>query len=103
MEYTLDIYSRQPEQLMELMARNCKARRLEKGYSRRTFSEMTGIPAPTLERFEKTGKISLESFCKIVVELGYFNEMSVILSKPKFTTGAELEIINRKKKRQKGR
>lgn len=42
---------------------------------------MTGIPAPTLERFEKTGKISLESFCKIVVELGYFNEMSVILSK----------------------
>ncbi len=89
MEYTLDIYSRQPEQLMELMARNCKARRLEKGYSRRTFSEMTGIPAPT--------------FCKIVVELGYFNEMSVILSKPKFTTGAELEIINRNKKRQKGR
>jgi transcriptional regulator with XRE-family HTH domain len=56
---------------MALMARNCKARRLEKGYSRRTFSEMTGIPAPTLERFEKTG--------------------------------VELEIINRNKKRQKGR
>ena len=29
MEYTLDIYSKQPEQLMQRMAQNCKARRLE--------------------------------------------------------------------------
>ena len=29
MEYTLDIYARQPERLMEMMAKNCKDRRLE--------------------------------------------------------------------------
>lgn len=103
MEYTLDIYAKQPEQLMALMAKNCKDRRLERGYSRRTLSERTGVPAPTIERFEKTGKISFESFCAIVVEFDYFREMSEIISKPKYSTGRELETINRNKKRVKGR
>ena len=103
MEYTVDIYSKQPEQLMQRMAQNCKARRLERGYSRRTLSERTGVPAPTIERFETTGKISFESFCALVVEFDYFQEMSQILSMPKYTTGSELEAINRNKKRQKGR
>lgn len=31
MEYTLDIYARQPEQLMAMMARNCRNRRIERG------------------------------------------------------------------------
>ena len=103
MEYTLDIYARQPELLMAMMAKNCKDRRLERGYSRRTLAERTGVPAPTIERFEKTGKISLESFCSIAVEFDYFQEMSEILSKPKYTTGSELETINKNKNRIKGR
>ena len=103
MEYTLDIYSKQPEQLMKKIAQNCKARRLERGYSRRTLAQKTGVPAPTIERFETTGKISFESFCAIVVEFDYFQEMSEILSKPKYSTGIELETINKTKKRVKGR
>ena len=103
MEYTLDIYSKQPEQLMQRMAQNCKARRLERGYSRRTLSERTGVPAPTIERVETTGKISFESFCALGVEFDYFQEMSQILSMPEYTTGSGLETINRNKKRQKGR
>ena len=103
MEYTLDIYAKQPEQLMRKIALNCKARRLERGYSRRTLSELTGVPAPTIERFETTGKISFESFCAIVVAFDYFYEMSEILSKPKYSTGSELEIINKNKNRLKGR
>lgn len=103
MEYTLDIYARQPEQLMAMMAKNCRERRLERGYSRRTLAERTGVPAPTIERFEKTGKISFESFCTIAVEFDYFQEMSEILSQPKYTTGSELETINKNKNRIKGR
>ena len=103
MEYTLDIYARQPERLMEMMAKNCKDRRLERGYSRRNLAERTGVPAPTIERFERTGKISLKSFCAIAVEFDYFQEMSEILSKPKYTTGSELETINTNKNRIKGR
>ncbi len=103
MEYTLDIYAKQPEALMLRMAKNCKARRLERGYSRRTLAQRTGVPAPTIERFENTGKISFESFCAIVVEFDYFQEMSEILSKAKYSTGQELAVINSNKKRLKGR
>ena len=103
MEYTLDIFAKQPEQLMAKMAKNCKDRRLEKGYSRRTLAEKTSVPAPTIERFEQTGKISFESFCALVVEFGYFDEMFEILSKAKYSTGAELETINKNKNRKKGR
>ena len=54
MEYTLDIYARQPERLMEMMAKNCKDRRLERGYSRRTLAERTGGPAPTILSFSNS-------------------------------------------------
>lgn len=103
MKYTLDIYAKQPEQLMAMMAKYCKERRLERGYSRRTLAEKTGVPAPTIERFERTGKISFESFCAIVVEFDYFQEMSEIISKPKYATGSELATINKNKNRIKGR
>lgn len=103
MQYRLDIYQRQPDMLMTRLAANCKARRLEKGYSRRHLAEVSGVPAPTLERFERTGKISLESFCRLVTEFDYYDEMEAILSKSKFTTSGELEAIQRNKDRRKGR
>ena len=40
---------------------------------------------------------------KLVVEFGWFDEMSAIMSKSKFTTGEELETINKNQGRQKGR
>ena len=51
----------------------------------------------TLEETERVAEISLESFCAIAVEFDYFQEMSEILSNPKYTTGSELETINRNK------
>jgi len=103
MKYSFDIFDKTPERLMRVLADNCKKRRLERGMSRRTMAEHTMVPAPSIERFENTGQISLESFCKIVIELDYFDEMMRILSEPKFTTGEELKIINSNLNRIKGR
>lgn len=103
MEYKLDNYARTPEALMRRLADNSRARRLEKGLSRRTLSKRTGVPAPTLERFESTGKISLESFCRLAVEFDYFDELGAVLGKSKYTTAKELAAINRNRNRQKGR
>ena len=103
MEYRLDNYSHNPQMLLDRMAQNCRARRLEKGYSRKTLSDLTGIPAPTLERFERTGKISLEAFCQIVIQFDYFDEMATILNHTKYTNSQELETINRNQNRKNGR
>ncbi len=103
MQYRLDNYKRNPQLLMNRLAQNCKARRLEKGYSRNTLAKNIGVPAPTIARFEQTGKISLESFCRIAIEFDYFDEMTAILGHTKYSTSAELETINRNKDRRKGR
>lgn len=103
MEYSFDIFEKNHERLAIILAENCRKRRLDRGMSRRSLSEATAIPEPTLERFETKGKISLESFLKLVVEFDWFDEMSAIMSKSKFTTGKELETINKNQGRQKGR
>lgn len=103
MRYSFDIFDKTPERLATILAENCRKRRLDKGLSRRSLSEITGIPEATLERFETKGKISLESFLKLVVEFDWFDEMGAIMSKSKFTTGEELEIINRNQRKQRGR
>lgn len=103
MQYRLDNYSRNPQILIKRLADNCKTRRLDKGYSRKTLSDITGIPAPTIERFERTGKISLESFCRIVIEFDYFEEMGNIMNRTKYSTSAELETITRNRNRKNGR
>ena len=89
--------------MLDRLAANCKARRLEKGYSRRTLSDLTGIPAPTIERFERTGKISLESFCQIAILFDYFDEVAALLNHTKYSTSKELETINRNHNRKNGR
>ena len=88
---------------MMRLAGNCKARRLEKGYSRRTLSELTGIPAPTIERFERTGRISIESFCRLAIAFDYFDELGAIMGRTKYATSQELESIYRNLNRKKGR
>ena len=88
---------------MERLARNSKARRLEKGYSRRTLASLTGVPAPTIEHFERTGRISLESFCRLAVEFDYFEELGAIMGRTKYSTSSELEQINRNLSRKNGR
>jgi len=88
---------------LDRMAQNCRARRLEKGYSRKTLSELTGIPAPTIERFERTGKVSLEAFCRLVIEFDYFDEMAALLNHTKYSTSRELEAINKNLNRKNGR
>lgn len=103
MEYRLDNYSRDPQLLMMRLAGNCKARRLEKGYSRRTLSELTGIPAPTIEHFENTGKISLESFCRLAIEFDFFDELGAVMGRTKYSSARELEEINRNQYRKNGR
>ena len=103
MEYSFDIFDKNPERLAKILAENCRKRRLDKGLRRRSLSEITGIPEPTLERFETKRKISLEALLKLVVEFDWFDEMSAIMSKSKYTTGEELEVINKNRGRQKGR
>ncbi len=103
MQYNYNIFTQSPEAATRKLSAYCRKRRLEKGWSRRTLSEQSGVPAPTISKFETTGKISLGSFSAIASALGYFDELTSVMSEPKYSTAQELETINANRHRTKGR
>lgn len=91
-----------PEELCEILARNTKRRRLEQNLSRKALSEYSGVPAPTIAKWEQQHTISLHAYVAIVKALGYTDEVKKLLSESRYSTMEELEEINRNKNRQRG-
>ncbi len=91
------------EELLQILARNMKKRRLEKNYSRKLLSEMSGVPLATIVKFENVHKISLESYVALCKALGYTEEIKALLGEPKYSTMQELDTINQNRNRKRGR
>ncbi|PXV58800.1 helix-turn-helix protein [Dysgonomonas alginatilytica] len=88
--------------IQKILAQNLQKRRLEKGFSRNTLSEISGIPAPTIAKFEQKFVISLTSYIALAKALGYTKEIKELLSQPLYDTMEELEMINKNKERKRG-
>jgi transcriptional regulator with XRE-family HTH domain len=99
--YNFDIEG--TEELLAILAQNVQKRRLEKGLSRNALAGLSGVPAPTIAKFEQKHAISMASFVAIAKALGYANAIRELLAEPLFSTMEELEMINKNKNRKKGR
>lgn len=103
MEFNKYVFDPYPlEVTMRHLAENIKARRLEKKFSTKTLSQMSGVPASTIQHFELKHSISLESFVKIAKALGYSEEIMQLFAEPKYDTMEELLEINKNSKRKRG-
>lgn len=101
--YNKYIFDPYPIQLtMQRLAENLRTRRLEKKLSTKSLSEMSGVPAATIQRFELKHAISLESYVKLAKALGYSEEIMQLLAEPKYDTMEELLEINRNRNRKRG-
>lgn len=58
--YNFDV--ERPEELLAILAQNLQKRRLEKGLSREALTELSGVPTPTIAKFEQKHTISLASY-----------------------------------------
>ncbi len=99
--YTFDLDT--VADLMAELAKRVQRRRLEKALSREALSAMSGVPAPTIAKFEQKHTISLASFVAIAKALGYTDEVKKLLDQPKFNTMDELEEIRKNKNRVRGK
>ncbi len=59
-----------PSKAQKKLAENVRLRRLQMELTQEGLSERSGVPLPTLRKFEQKGSISLESFLKIQMVLG---------------------------------
>ena len=90
-------------ELMQQLAERLKARRLEKGVSRQALAEMSGVPAPTIARFEQQYAISMRQYIDLAIALGYAEQLQVLMREPIYKTMEELETIQNNKNRKRGR
>ena len=68
------------EDLAQRLAENVKRRRLEKGLSRSALSMMSGVPVPTIAKFEQHHNISLMGFLSLAKALGYTDALKSLLA-----------------------
>ncbi len=99
--YDFDLES--VEELLDVMATNLKRRRLEKGLSREVLSLKSGVPVPTIAKFERCHQISLSSYVALCKAMGYKNSVKSLMDKPLYSTIEELDLINSNKNRKRGR
>lgn len=99
--YNFDIDT--PDELLVILAQNLQKRRLEKGLSREALTQLSGVPTPTIAKFEQKHTISLVSYVALAKALGYSKAVKELLSEPLYNTMEELDMINKNKNRKKGR
>lgn len=89
--------------LMQQLAQRLQKRRLEKGLSRQALSDLSGVPAPTITRFEQHYAISMRQYLDLALTLGYLEEVASLMDEPKYKTMDELETIRNNQNRKRGR
>ena len=90
-------------EMIRQLAERLKIRRLEKGLSRQALAKISGVPAPTIARFEQQNAISMRQYINLAIALGYADQLQVLMEEPIYKTMAELETIKQNQHRQRGR
>ena len=93
-----------PIEAKKMLANQAKETRLARGWKRETLSQHTGIPVPTIKRYETTGEISLRQFLKLVFILGDLDKLKEVFKpeEPFYTSLDEIPQTKEKPKRQRG-
>ena len=87
---------------MGQLAQRLQSRRLEKGLSRQALAELSGVPAPTIARFEQHHAISMRQYLDLAIALGYVEPLKELMREPIYKTMEELETIRQNKNRKRG-
>ncbi len=77
---------------MEKVARNVRAHRLLRDLTQAGLADRADVPIATLKKFERTGRISLESFLKLEMALGNL-DLIVEATKPKEPEFASIDEV----------
>lgn len=86
------------------LAENVRLRRLSMDLTQEGLSKRSGVPLPTLRKFEQKGSISLESFLKLQMVVGGLDAILDALDVPEQSFSSIDEVLedNNKPTRQRG-
>jgi len=79
-----------PEQIARQLAERVRAERLRREWKQETLAERSGVSLPTIRRYERTGRTSLENMLKLCHALGRLDEFADLLKPPPASSLDEL-------------
>lgn len=80
-----------PSDVARQLAEHVRAERLRRGWKQSTLADRSGVSLPTIRRYERTGRTSVENLLRLCHALGRLDEFAELLRPPVATSLAELE------------
>ena len=99
----MSLFLATPQEMAEHIAKLAQAKRLSLNLSQRTLSEQSGVSFGVIKKFERTGKISLESLLKIALNLGALEDFEDVFKPTPPEHLGSLDDILKDKHRKRGR
>lgn len=92
-----------PYEIMISLAKSAKKKRLNLNLSQNSLSERSGVSLGVLKKFERTGKISLESLLKLALVLESLGEFTKLFKETPPEALPSLDALINQKNRKRGR
>lgn len=92
-----------PYEVQVQIAKRAKEKRLALNLTQKTLSDRSGVSFGVVKKFERTGKISLESLLKLALVLDALEEFVHLFSPKPLESYRSLDEVLKKKSRQRGR
>lgn len=80
-----------PKQCQVEVAKRFRDLRLFRDLTRKTLSAMSGVPEPSIRRFELQGEISLRSLVQLAFALEVEDQLAMLFAKPPAATLDDIE------------
>jgi predicted GNAT superfamily acetyltransferase len=92
-----------PEQAAAALAGWARNHRLARNWKQVTLARRSGVSLSSLQRFEETGRVSLQNLLKIAFALDRLGDFDSLLQQPVASSLGELEAGQQVVRRQRGR
>lgn len=99
----MSIFLMTPFEMATHIAKQSQAKRLSLNLSQKTLSERSGVSFGVIKKFERTGKISLESLLKIAITLNSLEEFKNLFNPTPPEAFLSLDELLKDKTRKRGR
>lgn len=95
----LPVILNSPKDIQDKLARKFRDLRVYRDLSRETLATMSGVPEPSIKRFELTGEISLKSMLRLAHALEAMDEFDHLFPLPVARSLDEIEKQDRQRNR----
>jgi transcriptional regulator with XRE-family HTH domain len=92
-----------PHEILLQIALRAKEKRLFLNLSQKSLSDRSGVSFGVIKKFERTGKISLESLLKLAFVLDALNEFAGLFSPKSLESYSSINQLLAQKPRRRGR